>query len=231
MEAYGFDGVAGDPVTSGIHGGAQASRGEDKAHRHNWHCARQTARGGRGQSAAARASQLQSLLLQFLLAIALLWFTDAALAKTEYRAPTVVYCIWDCGNSGDFDTAKGALAAFNAAVEEQYSACMASAAAGACKGGCSKIIRQSQTNGYAYDGASQFKRVTKPDGGHLGFDYDPAHRQTAVYDNLGNRIEYLLDNAGNLTAENVKDTGGALRRQLARSIDALGRVQQTTGRE
>ena len=37
----------------------------------------------------------------------------------------------------------------------------------------------------------------------VGFDYDPAHRQTAVYDNLGNRIEYTLDNAGNRTAENV----------------------------
>jgi len=38
-------------------------------------------------------------------------------------------------------------------------------------------------------------------------------------------------NAGNRTAETVKDTAGALRRQLARSIDALGRVQQTTGGE
>jgi hypothetical protein len=40
-----------------------------------------------------------------------------------------------------------------------------------------------------------------------------------------------LDNAGNRTAESVKDTSGALRRQVSRSIDALGRVQQTTGRE
>ena len=53
----------------------------------------------------------------------------------------------------------------------------------------------------------------------------------AVQTNLGNHIEYTLDNAGNRTAETVKDTSGALRRQLARSIDALGRVQQTTGTE
>ena len=30
-------------------------------------------------------------------------------------------------------------------------------------------------------------------------------------------------------AEQVKDPSGALARQLSRSIDALGRVQQTTG--
>ncbi len=88
-----------------------------------------------------------------------------------------------------------------------------------------------QTTGYTYDLAGQLKRVTRPDTSWIGFDYDPAHRQTAVYDNLGNRIEYTLDNAGNRTGESVKDTTGALRRQLARSIDALGRVQQTTGRE
>ena len=86
-----------------------------------------------------------------------------------------------------------------------------------------------QTTSYTYDLAGQLKRVTRPDASWIGFDYDPAHRQTAVYDNLGNRIEYTLDNAGNRTAESVKDTSGALRRQLARSIDALGRVQQVTG--
>ncbi|MFT3664261.1 RHS repeat protein [Piscinibacter sp.] len=87
-----------------------------------------------------------------------------------------------------------------------------------------------QTTSYSYDLAGQLKRVTRPDASWIGYDYDPAHRQTAVYDNLGNRIEYLLDNAGNRIGENVKDSAGSLRRQLARSIDALGRVQQTTGR-
>lgn len=88
-----------------------------------------------------------------------------------------------------------------------------------------------QTTSYTYDLAGQLLRITRPDSSYIGYEYDPAHRQTAVFDNLGNRIEYTLDNAGNRIAENVKDTSGALRRQLARSIDALGRVQQTTGRE
>jgi YD repeat-containing protein len=88
-----------------------------------------------------------------------------------------------------------------------------------------------QSTGYTYDAVGQLTRVSAPDGSWVGYEYDAAHRQTAVKDNLGNRIEYALDNAGNRTGQNVKDPGGALARTLARSIDALGRVQQTTGRE
>lgn len=88
-----------------------------------------------------------------------------------------------------------------------------------------------QTTSHTYDPAGQLTRVTQPDASWSGYEYDPAHRITAAKDNLGNRIEYTLDNAGNRTAEAVKDSGGALRRSLVRSIDALGRVQQTTGRE
>ena len=87
-----------------------------------------------------------------------------------------------------------------------------------------------QTTSYAYDPAGQLLKVTAPDTSWIGYEYDPAHRMVATKDHLGNRIEYTLDNAGNRTAETVKDTSGALRRQLARSIDALGRVKQTTGR-
>lgn len=88
-----------------------------------------------------------------------------------------------------------------------------------------------QTTSYAYDPAGQLLKVTAPDASWIGYEYDPAHRMTATKDNLGNRIEYTLDSAGNRTAERIKDPGGALKRTLARSIDALGRVQQITGRE
>ena len=84
---------------------------------------------------------------------------------------------------------------------------------------------------YIYDAVGQLLRRTRADGSYTGYTYDAAHRQVAVFDNLGNRIDYTLDNAGNRVAENVKDPGGTLRRQLTRSIDALGRAQQTTGRE
>jgi YD repeat-containing protein len=88
-----------------------------------------------------------------------------------------------------------------------------------------------QTTSYSYDAAGQLLRITWPDASYIGYEYDPAHRQTAVFDNLGNRIEYMLDNAGNRIAEIVKDPSGALARTLSRSIDALGRVQQGTGRQ
>ena len=88
-----------------------------------------------------------------------------------------------------------------------------------------------QTTSYSYDPAGQLKKVTLPDASWVGYDYDAAHRQIAVYDHKGNRTEYQLDNAGNRTGETTKDPNGALKRQLSRSIDALGRVQQTTGRE
>ena len=88
-----------------------------------------------------------------------------------------------------------------------------------------------QSTSYSYDPAGQLLKITAPDASWFGYEYDPAHRLTATKDNLGNRIEYTLDNAGNKAAENVKDPLGNLARTLARSIDALGRVQQTTGRE
>ena len=89
----------------------------------------------------------------------------------------------------------------------------------------------SQTTSYEYDPAGQLLKVTNPDASWIGYEYDAAHRQNAVKDNLGNRIEYVLDNAGNKTGQSVKDPGGNLARALSRSIDALGRVQQQTGRE
>lgn len=88
-----------------------------------------------------------------------------------------------------------------------------------------------QTTAYTYDAIGQLTRITHPDSSWIGYEYDDAHRQTAVLDNLGNRIEYTLDNAGNRTAEEVKDPSGALRRQMTRTPDALGRIQQTVGRE
>jgi YD repeat-containing protein len=88
-----------------------------------------------------------------------------------------------------------------------------------------------QTTTYTYDAAGQLTRLTLPDTSWIGYEYDAAHRQTAVTDSRGNRIEYTLDNAGRRTAEAVRDPSGSLMRTLSRSIDALGRVQQTTGLE
>ena len=47
----------------------------------------------------------------------------------------------------------------------------------------------------------------------------------------GSRIDYTLDNEGKVTAQNVKDPGGTILRTLTRTLDALGRVQQISGRQ
>jgi hypothetical protein len=48
-------------------------------------------------------------------------------------------------------------------------------------------------------------------------------------DNAGNSVTYTLDNAGNKTKEEVKDLGGVLRRNIARTMDSLNRVKSVTG--
>lgn len=86
-----------------------------------------------------------------------------------------------------------------------------------------------QATTYAYDLAGQLVRVTQPDASYIGYEYDAAHRQKAVFDSRGNRIDYTLDNMGNKTAESVKDPGGTLLRSITRVYDALNRLQTVTG--
>lgn len=87
------------------------------------------------------------------------------------------------------------------------------------------------TTTYDYDPAGKLKKVTQPDTTWVGYDYDDAHRLVAIYDNRGNRVDYALDNAGNRLTDSVKDPSGSLRRTVSRTFDALGRLQQLTGRE
>lgn len=88
-----------------------------------------------------------------------------------------------------------------------------------------------QTASYEYWPTGLLKLVTRPDGSWLYQEHDDAHRLRYIKDNFGNSITYTLDNLGNRTAEDVRDPGNVLRRSLGRGIDALGRVQQITGRE
>lgn len=76
-----------------------------------------------------------------------------------------------------------------------------------------------------YDAVGQLKKVTAPDGSWIGFDYDPAHRLVAIYDNQNNKITYTLDNAGNRIKEEATDPAGYLVRTQARVYDALSRLQ------
>jgi YD repeat-containing protein len=88
-----------------------------------------------------------------------------------------------------------------------------------------------QSTTYEYWPTGLLKKIVAPDSSFVSYEYDDAHRLKAIADNRGNRIEYTLDDAGNRTAEKVKDPGAVLRRQLTRVPDAFGRIQQVTGRE
>ena len=89
----------------------------------------------------------------------------------------------------------------------------------------------SQTTVFDYWPTGLIKRVTQPDASYVHYDHDDEHRLVKVSDSLGNSITYTLDNMGNRVAEETKDPAQTLRRQLSRSFDALGRVQQVTASE
>jgi RHS repeat-associated protein len=76
----------------------------------------------------------------------------------------------------------------------------------------------------AYWPTGQVQEVTEPDGSTVTYIYDAAQRLTDIADNAGNTIHYTLDNAGNRLKEDTVDTGGTLRRTLARIYNTLGQL-------
>ncbi|SEK50604.1 YD repeat-containing protein [Roseateles sp. YR242] len=93
------------------------------------------------------------------------------------------------------------------------------------------VTQGGEVTGYTYWPTGFVKQVTQPDGTAVAYDYDDAHRLVAVADNLGNRIQYTLDQRGNRINESVQDPAGTLQRGMARAFDSLSRTQQTTGGE
>jgi YD repeat-containing protein len=86
-----------------------------------------------------------------------------------------------------------------------------------------------ETTSYEYDGVGQLIKVTLPDGSFLAYAYDAAHRLIGMSDNLGNRIAYTLDHAGNRTREEVFDPGNSLAQTRSRVYSNLNRLFQEIG--
>lgn len=77
---------------------------------------------------------------------------------------------------------------------------------------------------YEYWPTGLVKKITDPDGVYTSYEYDDAHRLTAIADSAGNRIEYTLDGAGNRIGESTKGAGGVLKRTLSRVYNTLGQL-------
>ncbi len=87
----------------------------------------------------------------------------------------------------------------------------------------------SETTTYDYDSAGQLTKVTLPDGSYLSYSYDAAHRLTGIQDNVGNRIAYTLDLAGNRTQEQVFDPVNTLAQTRSKVYSSLNRLFQELG--
>ncbi|MDQ3288353.1 MAG: DUF6531 domain-containing protein, partial [Pseudomonadota bacterium] len=76
-----------------------------------------------------------------------------------------------------------------------------------------------------YEPSGLVKKTTLPDGSYTSFTYDAAHRLIGVGDGEGNRIHYLLDNAGNKVKEDTIGHSGTVMRTLSRIYNQLGQLQ------
>jgi RHS repeat-associated protein len=85
------------------------------------------------------------------------------------------------------------------------------------------------TTGFDYDDAGNLQKLTLPTGTFISYSYDAVHRLTDIADNLGNRIHYTLDDAGNRTAEKIYDPGNNLKRQLNQEYDSQSRLKKILG--
>lgn len=87
-----------------------------------------------------------------------------------------------------------------------------------------------QTTQYGYDATGQLTNTTFPDGQALFYEYDSAHRLVAIENSLNERIEYTLDDAGNIIQETVLSSyGGQLIRSVGRQYDELSRLMAVNG--
>ncbi|HVX13341.1 MAG TPA: DUF6531 domain-containing protein [Pirellulales bacterium] len=82
---------------------------------------------------------------------------------------------------------------------------------------------------FNYNDAGLLTSITLPDGSGLNYEYDDAHRLTSVTDDYGNSIEYTLDADGNVTEQDVEDSGSTIVKTQSRVYDIVSRLLQEVG--
>ncbi|WP_208508251.1 RHS repeat protein [Variovorax paradoxus] len=85
-----------------------------------------------------------------------------------------------------------------------------------------------QTTTLTYKPYGSVETITLPMGLVLTYTYDLAHRLTGWSNNRGESGSFTLDNMGNRTAEQIKDSSGAVAWNAARTINNINRVSGKT---
>ncbi len=96
------------------------------------------------------------------------------------------------------------------------------------RGHVTQVVTGGVATTYSYDAAGLLVGTSLPSGVSLSMGYDDANRLIWTQDSLGNRVDRLLDAAGNVTQETVKGNGGAIALSRQAAYDQLSRITSLT---
>jgi RHS repeat-associated protein len=85
------------------------------------------------------------------------------------------------------------------------------------------------TDTFGYDAVGNLTSIMLPNGTQFDYQYDAAHRLESASNLLGESITCLLDAAGNITNQAVRNSGGQIVKTQKYVFDQLSRVLQQIG--
>ena len=85
------------------------------------------------------------------------------------------------------------------------------------------------TTTLTYDLAGDITKITGPNGAYQSFTYDDARRVSNVTDNVGETINYVRDNLGDVTSITIEHADSSTAYTKAQTFDELGRLIQSIG--
>ena len=91
-----------------------------------------------------------------------------------------------------------------------------------------RMQRAGTTSTFEYDLTGNLVKTIRANGSVLEYEYDVAKRLIAIKDGANNRIEYILDAAGNQLSTQVKDSSGTLLQTQQQLFDEFSRLVTMT---